>query len=130
MVQKFCNRKSLFFIALIFLSINFANAQQYPGTNLRGNIQFLNPYYNTYFPLPNAIVDLYYNPEPNQFIFIGQTMTNIYGYYYFYAIQPGNGNFYIQVNKAKNYQISVSSIIYYNNQYNQNQFQDIPILYY
>jgi hypothetical protein len=130
MVPKLTKRNNLFFAVMIFLFINPGMVQQYPGTNLRGQIQFFNPYSNNYFPLPNAVVDLYYNPSPNQYIFIGQTITNIYGFYFFYAIPPGNGNFYIQVNKAKNYQIIVYYITYYNSQYNYNQFQDIPILFY
>ncbi len=120
-------RKYLFIISILFLITDQLKAQ-YPGTNLRGQIQY-HPSNRQYFPLPNAIVDLYYyNQATNQYVFITETITNNYGFYFFYTIQPGI--YYIQVNKAKNYQILVTTINYYPYQYNYNQFQDIPILYY
>jgi hypothetical protein len=131
MVQLLRIRKGkLFLLLLLIAGISCVNAQQYPGTNLRGQIETFNAYYNNYYSLPNSVIDLYYSPSPNQFVFIAETITNVYGFYFFYSIQPGNGMFFIQVNKAKNYQIFVSQMNYYNNQYNYNQFQDVPILYY
>ena len=119
----------LFFIALFFLTINSVSAQ-YPGTNLRGQIKYLNPSNSQYYPLANVLVKLYYNPSEGQYLYMGETITNNSGIYFFYRIQPGRGNFYIQVNRVKNYPILVLKITYNNNQYNRNQFQDIPILYY
>jgi len=115
-------------IGLLFCLTHHNANCQYSGTNLRGQIQYYNQYYNRYFPLSGAVVDLYYCPAPNQYILVTQTMTSEYGFYYFYAIRPGN--FYIQVNRIRNYQITVIMIRYFNNQYNYNQFQDIPILYF
>jgi hypothetical protein len=123
MDQKYL--KTLFISALFFLTINQANAQ-YPGTNLRGQVQYQKN--NNYFPLQNAKVDLYFSPSPNQFELVKQTITNGNGFYFFYGIQVHKGEYYIQVNKAKNYQIFVSKISYTNNQYNYNQFQDVPII--
>ncbi len=116
-----------FISVLFFLAVNYAYAQ-YPGTNLRGQIQFLNPTNKRHLPLPNATVDLYYSPSPEQFILVKETITNANGFYFFYAVQPGKGNFYIQVNKAKNYQLTVKTIAYSGNKYNYNQFQDVPII--
>jgi len=117
-------------IGVIFLlTINCVSAQ-YSGTNLRGQIQFLNQTNNRHLPLSNATVDLYYSPSPDQFILVKETITNANGFYFLYAIQPGNGKFYIQVNKAKNYQLTVITISYNSNKYNYNQFQDVPIINY
>lgn len=123
------NRKNALLLTLLFISVSIS-AQVYPGTNLRGQVQYFISNNNRYNDLPNATIDLYYSPEPNQFLFVAQTITNNNGFYFFYSIQPGNGNFFIQVNKAKNYQIVVNQIAYNNNKFNYNQFQDLPVLYY
>jgi len=129
MDQKLKYHKLLLIGILLFLSANYVNAQS-SGTNLRGQIQFLNQKTNRHLPLPNATVDLYYSPSPDQFILVKKTITNTNGFYFFYTIKPGKGNFYIQVNKAKNYQLTVKTISYSNNKYNYNQFQDVSIIYY
>jgi len=129
MDQKLKYHKLILIGALFFLTVNCVYAQ-YPGTNLRGQIQFLNQKNNRHLPLPNATVDLYYSPSPDQFILVKETITNANGFYFFYAIKPGNGNFYIQVNKAKNYKLTVLTISYINNKYNYNQFQDVSIINY
>jgi len=126
MDRKHFKYRILLIGVLFFLISRNVNA----GTNIRGQVQYFNQYYQQYFPLVNAIVDLYYSPSPNQFVFVRQTITNNAGFYFFYGIQPSNTVFFIQINRAKNYQISVIPIQYYNNQYNYNQFLDIPILYF
>jgi hypothetical protein len=129
MDQKLKYHKLILIGVLFFLTVNCIYAQ-YPGTNLRGKIQFLNKNNNHYSPLPNTTVDLYYSPSPDQFILIKKTITNANGFYFFYTIKPGNGNFYIQVNKEKNYQLAVKTTSYNNNKYNYNQFQDVSIINY
>ena len=133
MVRQLLIRSNNFILVVIFcLVINISKAQQYPGTNLRGQIQYFNPYQNSYYSLPNAVVDIYhYDIVLNKYDLLGTTITNGQGFYFLYSIQPQLlGSFYIQVNKSKNYQIVVGVINYFNNQYNYNQFWDIPILYY
>ena len=73
-----------FLIIGILFCITYHNANgQYSGTNLRGQIQYFNQYYNRYFPLTGAAVDLYYCPVPNQYILVSQSMTNQNGFYFF-----------------------------------------------
>jgi len=129
MDPKLKYHKILLVVVLFVLTLNSVYAQ-YPGTNLRGQVQFLSQNNKRYLPLPNATVDLYYSPSPDQFILVKETISNANGFYFFYAIQPGKGNFYIQVKKAKNYQLFVKNISYSHNKYNYNQFQDIPLINY
>lgn len=137
MGRQFIDRKIKYLLLVLFgLLLNNGYSQQGFGTNIRGQIQTFNSYYNTYFVLPNAVVDLYYNPpNTSNFIFKSQTITNRDGFYFFYKVEPLNyytncGNYYLQVNRSKNYLIYVNVLIYTNYIYNFNQFQDIPILYY
>lgn len=122
-------KKYFVLIALFILTINNVSAQ-YPGTNLKGQIKYLDSNIKQHYPLGNAVVKLYNKSSEGKYVFMGETITNNNGFYFFYSIQPKNGEFYIQVNRTKNYQITVNQINYVNNKYNPNQFQDIPILNY
>ena len=129
MGHLFINRKtSLFFVILVCIITYSGNIQNYPGTNIRGQILYFNQYNGIYYPLSNATVDLYYNPSPNVYKFVAETIANVKGFYFFYRVNPP-GNYFIQVNKAKNYQVSIGKIDYYN-YYNLYQFWNIPVLYY
>ncbi|WP_264536445.1 hypothetical protein [Flavobacterium sp. N1736] len=103
-------------LIILFLSIN-CRAQN--AVNIRGQVQYYNISYNQYYTLPNAIVDLYV-PTPSGYRFLSQTITNGYGLYFFYHLLPGN--YLIQINRAKNYQIQVF--------YPNSDFLDIPICFY
>lgn len=122
--------KSCFLLTALFILTVSNISAQYPGTNLRGQIQYLNPKSNKYYPLSKASVKLFYNSSPGHFMYMGETITDSQGFYYFYSIKPGNGRFYILVNDEQTYKIAVQKITYINSRYNYNQFQDLPIQYY
>ncbi|MFH1853407.1 MAG: hypothetical protein ABIA75_13795 [Candidatus Neomarinimicrobiota bacterium] len=99
-------------------------AGQYPGTDIRGSIVTHNPYYNIQVPLQYAEVDLYsFNPLTNQWILLAKTATNAHGFYFFHKLPVGN--YFIQVNRMKNYEIMVVMI-----DYTRFQFQDMPIFFF
>ena len=78
--------------------------------------------YNRPYPVTYASIDLYVYAN-NQWILVANTMTDAYGFYYFRQIQPNN--YVVQVNRLKNYNITVVWI-----DYSRYSYQDIPILYF
>jgi len=105
------------------ITVNNLQAQQYPGTNLRGKVVTVDYYGNSY-PLAYATVDLYYfDYQYNQWVFVISTMSDAYGFYFINYILPGN--YVLQVNKSKNYNISVVQI-----DYRYYSYQDLPMLYF
>jgi len=115
--------KKLILIIAILCS-QYVGAQNYTGTNIRGKIVTFNAYYNTMVPLQAAVVSLYlFNAYNNQWMLISETITNLEGFYFLYNVPVGN--YFLQVNRLKNYPISVVRI-----DYRQYQFQDIQVLIY
>jgi hypothetical protein len=117
--------KKLIVILLFIFTLNNVDcySQQYPGTNLRGKVLTQDNYGRT-FPITYAQVDLYlYNSATNQWILIQSTLTDAYGFYFLNWIIPNS--YVIQINKIKNYNISVVWI-----DYNLYRYQDIPVLYF
>lgn len=113
--------KKALFIICFFLN-SFGICQQYPGTNLRG--QVLAPIYGQWVPLGNARVDIYaFNPAVQQWQLLGTSFTDVNGFYFFRAVPIGN--YVLQVNQQKNYNIEVIFI-----DYNFYAYQDIPFLYF
>ncbi len=111
--------KKILFI--IFSLIVLSAKAQYPGTNLRGQVQVA--YNNTYVPYPNASIGLYALNAYNNWVLVSQAITNEFGFYFFYGIPPGP--YSIQINGLKNYSITVVMI-----DYRFYQFQDVPVLFY
>lgn len=110
--------KKIIFFLLFFVFTVHAFSQD---VDIRGQIQTYSRFDSEYVALPNTSVDLYTYNNGNWEI-ISQTLSNQDGYYFFYDIAPGN--YYIQVNKSKNYRISVTKAK------TRKQFQDLPVLYY
>ncbi len=111
-------RVLIFSISLLLYS-NSVFSQQYPGTNVRG--QILNTYGD---PAENLSVVLYYlNSITDEWVIIASTNTDVEGLYYFNWITPNS--YVIQVNQEVNYDVIISEI-----DYDYYSFQDLPILYY
>jgi hypothetical protein len=124
---------NLLFSFLILIALCGAEtlcAQNAQGTNIRGQVQFLSSASGKEEALSNATIDLYYAASPGNYTFVNQTVTNGFGFFYLYGINPGNGDFFIQVNKSKNYQIRVNPQAFSNGVYNKTEFQDLPVLHY
>ena len=108
---------------LILITCTFAYNAQSPGTNLRGKVLTVNVY-NQSFPLKYANIDLYFFQHQSQtWHLVTSTVTDAYGFYYLKNISPGN--YVVQVNKRKNYNINVVYMDPYSNYY-----QDLQVLYY
>ena len=113
-------------IVILFLSFSqFVQSQQVAaqGINVRGLIKTFLAYNQSYAPVQSAVVALYhYDNNKHQWIIAAKTLTNQYGYYYFYRLKPGQ--YYIQVNGKNNYRINVTKV-----NINAYQFQDVPVIY-
>ena len=90
------------------------------GTNIRG--QVINYYYQQQVPMVSAKVDLFVfdqrRPPGSQWILLGTTITDAYGFYFFRAVPIGP--YVIWVNQAKSYNINVLPIDY------RYSYQDLP----
>jgi hypothetical protein len=117
--------KSFAFFAIVFITLPTASfAQEYQGTNIRGKVVYVNSINGVQTPLQNAPVELYnFNYSTNQWTVVKFTTTDYSGFYFIYGVMPGD--YYLQINKTKNYQIRVDTIDYRNC-----QFQDMHILYF
>lgn len=115
-------KRILVVILLLSLTVPALAQFPYPVRNLRGKIMTYDPYYNNWVPLQFSVVELY-EPVGGEWVLLFETMTNAYGFYIFYGVP--RGMYYLQVNNAKNYQISVFGI-----DYRRYVFQDLPILYF
>jgi hypothetical protein len=119
--------KVIFIILLIVITANQKSncqyQQQYPGTNIRGKVVINDPY-NNFPPLKLVKVDLYqFDAIKNVWVLIAATYSDEYGFYYYNYIKPGD--YSIQVNQQKNYSVTILQI-----DYNQTNYQDLPVLYY
>ena len=111
------------FVVIFLLSCTFSWSQSYPGTNVRGRVITYN--YNQPVPLSSAKVDLYIfdgtRPPGYQWIIVGTTLTDSYGFYFFKGIIPGN--YVIWINQIKSYNVQIIAI-----DYRYYSFQDLPQL--
>lgn len=114
-------KKILF--AFLFFAFAVNAFSQTAGTDLRGQVQTLNPDNQQYVPLSMVSVVLYGKDKSSgSWKIISKTISDKSGYFFFYGVEAGT--YYIQVNKKKNFKISVASVG------EGNQLQDLPILYY
>jgi len=113
-------KKSLLFFLFFVCIVTSVNAQAYPGTNFRG--QVLTPSYGSLVAMRRANVSLF-QYQYNKWINIANSITNDYGFYFFYGVPVGD--YYLQINGHKNYPIRIIAI-----DYRYYQFQDIPVLYF
>jgi hypothetical protein len=98
----------------------WANAQPYPGTNLRGRIDMFNPYTRSLAPARGIVVELFTAGRvPGQWSLVVRTATDFAGFYYFSRITPGQ--YVLRFAERMNFTIAVVPI-----DYRIQQFQDIP----
>ena len=119
--------KTIFIIVLFVAAVGHVSVtygqSEYPGTNTRGKVA-LNDKKKNYPPLQHARIDLYHlYPGEAKWVRIAKTYTDDDGFYYFDNIKPDN--YTIQVNKDKNFNVTIDEI-----DYNEKKFQDLPIIYY
>jgi protocatechuate 3,4-dioxygenase beta subunit len=113
--------------ALFLFCTQSAEAQQqYPGTNLKGQVLTTN-LYRQQVPLPNALVELFFFdgrfPVGQQWRLIASTTTDAYGVYGFQYVFPNN--YTIWVNQTKSLNISVIYI-----DYRLYTHQNLPVFYF
>jgi hypothetical protein len=114
--------KKILIILLLALP-SMAFAQQYAGTNFRGQMVTYNPY-GQQVALVSAKVDLYwFNPSIGQLQYLGTSYTDAYGFFWFRLVPPND--YVIYVNNVKNYNIRVIPI-----DYRFYQFQDLGTFFY
>ena len=115
-------KQTFFIIAWMLTSHVFISQQQ--GVNLRGQVRTIDPVSRSSVPLPKITVDLY-NTEPvsGRWLLIAASSTDENGFYYFNRIAPGN--YFIQLNKHRNYDIRVTTI-----DERKQTFLDLPVLNY
>jgi hypothetical protein len=118
-------RRSLFvLIVAVFCIVTRSEGQIYPGTDVRGLIETFSASETIKVSMESVSVVLYsLDSTSGKWIEIARTITNRYGYYYFYKVAPGRQ--VIQVNGTKNYQITVVQI-------NRKtfRFQEVPVIEY
>jgi hypothetical protein len=114
--------KKIFFAFLFFAFVVNAFAQN-AGADVRGQVQTLNPDNKQYVPLSKVPVVLYGKDKSSgSWRIISKTISDRNGYFFFYDVE--GGEYYVQVNKKKNFKITVSSVE------KGIQLQDLPILFY
>jgi hypothetical protein len=114
--------KYLFIIFLLFTLIQ-VKAQNYPGTNVRGQIITQNPW-GQQVPFVSAKVDLYiFNTGVNQWQYLSTSYSNNYGFFFFNYL-PIN-NYSISINGSRSYNIQVIFI-----DYRFYQFQDLGTFFF
>lgn len=107
-------------LIVAFFTSYLALSQGYPGTNLRGKI--VNQ--QTGEAVIGVSVDIYLlNKETDKWVLIQSTVSGDNGFYFFSWIPPDD--YVIQVNRRKNYNVSVRKI-----NYEKQRYQDLPILRY
>ena len=115
-------KKIFLFTTWIFTSYIFISQQQ--GVNLRGQVRAVDPVNHSSVPLSQVAVNLYTKePADGNWRLIAASSTNENGFYYFNRITPGN--YFIQVNRRKNYDIRVKPI-----DQRRQDFLDLPVLNY
>lgn len=98
----------------------WANAQPYPGTNLRGRVDMFNPYMRSSVPASGIVVELFAPGRASgQWSLAGRTATDFAGFYYFSRVTPGQ--YVLRFAGRMNFTIPVVPI-----NYRIKQFQDIP----
>ena len=108
------NLNTFLICALIFLGTGFYNPvkHQYQGTNLRGRLVTRN--YSEQVPVVQAKIDLYFfngsMPPGSQWILLGTSYTDAYGFYYFRLVPPAY--YTLQINHSLNVNIRVVPIDY------------------
>ena len=97
---------------------------QQQRVNLRGLVRTTDPVTHSSVPLPKISVDLFRKQANNEnWQLVASAYTDESGFYYFNNISLGS--YYIQINKRKNYDISVTPI-----DERRQSFLDIPVLKY
>jgi len=115
-------KKILLFTTWILTSHIYISQQQ--GVNLRGQVRAVDPVSRSPVPLSKVAVDLYTKEAANRsWRLIAASSTDENGFYYFNRITPGN--YFIQVNNRKNYDIRVTPI-----DQRRQDFLDLPVLNY
>lgn len=108
-------KKNLFILLFSFVTIGWSNHsnfnyQQYPGTNLRGQISIHNN--GQIVPFAYARVDLLFY-DGNGFRIIATVSTDVSGVYFFRYVIPNAYTIQINGNKGFNVQVMVIDYRYY-----------------
>lgn len=106
---------------ILFIGLFILQTNTYSQTNLRGRV--ITYYYQQQVPLVSAKVDLFLFDgrlaPGNQWILIGTTITDSYGFYFFKGVMVGP--YIVWINQVKSYNINVMPI-----DYRYYSYQDLP----
>ena len=112
------------FIIIVLSFVATAIYAQQQMVNLRGLVRIVDPVNGSAVPFPKISIDLYNKEKKNgNWQLVASSSTDESGFYYFNNI--GLGNYFIQVNKRKNYDIKVTPI-----DQKKQSFLDLPVLNY
>jgi hypothetical protein len=115
--------KKIFSFAALLLFLNTALPQS-PVINLRGQIRTIDPATQATVAVPKITVDLYKKDHgAATWVLVATTISDQNGFYYFNRV--ATGNYFIQINKRRNYDIVVVPI-----DERRQQFLDLPLLIY
>lgn len=95
------NLKLIFFIVISFLCVQ-GYSQEY---KLRGKIVSIQPQTHDTIAVNEAIITLFSKSDNNKWVSHATTMSNSEGFYFFEKMKAGI--YYLQVNKKKNYKITI-----------------------
>ena len=91
-MSKSRHRRSRFtaLMLLLALCLGLFQTSVSEAANIRGRIDAFNPYINNYVPTGGVMVTLFHEQGPNNWVAVGQTMTDGYGFYYFSNLYHGS----------------------------------------
>jgi 5-hydroxyisourate hydrolase-like protein (transthyretin family) len=113
-----------FIFLILFSSFYLINFLQSQNVDVKGQAVKYNKFEKSNIPLTNVTIELYkLDTQNNKWISISKTSTDDNGDFYFNNVPVGE--YYLQVNKKRNFKINVVSIdksLY--------DYLEVPVIYY